>query len=58
MDDRLQDFLRLVMRQEWRNPPSVWNEQLRVSLSDRFVTVGFGGVLKITEAGRAALDQH
>jgi hypothetical protein len=50
-------FLRLVERSSWRKVPKVWNEQLRKSLSDRLVKVGFGGVLELTDAGRAALQK-
>lgn len=52
MSDRLRDFLLLVRNQDWRNPPAVWNEQLREALSDHLVTIGWGGVLKLTDAGK------
>jgi hypothetical protein len=55
MGDRLADFLRLVRSQDWRDPPAIWNEQLRRALSDGLVTVGWGGVLKLTEAGKQSL---
>lgn len=57
--DRLRQFLSLVPNANWRgrgHPPAVWNEQLREALSDNLVTVGFGGLLKLTDAGRAALE--
>lgn len=43
MNDRVADFLRLVMRQDWRRVPPIWNEQLRSALNDGFITVGWGG---------------
>lgn len=51
-DDRLMKFLKLVPSANWRMPPPVWNKQFRHALSDRLVTVGFAGVLKLTDAGR------
>lgn len=50
--ERLQEFLRLVATAEWRQPPQVWNEQLREALSDHLVKIGFGGILRLTEAGK------
>lgn len=55
MDEQLLKFLKLVPTAVWRQPPPVWNEQLRSALSDGFISVGFGGTLKLTDAGRAAL---
>lgn len=53
MANDLQKFLRLVPAANWRgNTPQVWNVQLRQSLSDGLVAVGFGGVLILTNAGR------
>jgi hypothetical protein len=54
MDEKLRRFLGLVPTAEWRRPPPVWNEQMRQALADGFVTVGFGGVLKLTDAGSEA----
>lgn len=55
--DRLRQFLSLVPNANWRGqPPAVWNEQLREALSDGLVTVGFGGLLSLTDAGRTALN--
>lgn len=56
MDEKLLKFLRLVPTANWRqNTPPVWNEQLRQALSDGLVGFGFGGLLKLTDAGRNAL---
>lgn len=49
-EDRLATFLRLVSRGDWR-PPAVWGGEIRRALSDRLVTIGFGGALKLTDAG-------
>jgi hypothetical protein len=54
MDEQLKKFLALVPTANWRQPPNVWNQQLREALSEGFITVGFGGVLKLTDAGREA----
>jgi hypothetical protein len=57
MDEKLTKFLSLVPSANWRgNTPQVWNVQLRTSLSDGLVAVGFGGVLVLTDAGRAELS--
>lgn len=54
--DKLRRFLGLVASGDWRDPPvHVWGEEIRRALSDQLVTIGFGGVLKLTDAGRAAL---
>jgi hypothetical protein len=36
--------------------PPTWNEQLREAMSENFISIGFGGLLKLTDAGRAALE--
>lgn len=57
--ERLRQFLSLVPNAGWRasNPmPSVWNEQLREAMGESFIAIGFGGLLKLTDAGRAALS--
>lgn len=57
--ERLRQFLTLVPNANWRGcgqPPAVWNEQLREALAEHFVTIGFGGLLKLTDAGRAVLQ--
>lgn len=54
MKDRLLIFLDLVPTANWKQPPAVWGEQLRQAMGEGFVTVGWGGVLKLTDAGRAA----
>lgn len=54
-DDKLVKFLKLVPSANWKQPPSVWGEQLRRSLSEGFVSVGFGGILKLTDAGRSTI---
>lgn len=52
-DEKLMRFLDLVPNANWRgNVPAVWNEQLREALSEGLVTVGFGGLLKLTDAGK------
>lgn len=59
MAERLRQFLSLVPNANWRgrgHPPAVWNEQLREALAEGFVTAGFGGLLKLTDAGHAALE--
>lgn len=56
---KLLQFLRLVPSANWRgNPPAVWNAELRESLSDNLVKVGWGGKLELTPAGRLALEQN
>jgi hypothetical protein len=58
MDEKLTKFLSLVPNANWRwITPPVWDVQLRQSLSDGLVAVGFGGVLVLTDAGRAELSQ-
>lgn len=56
MDEKLAKFLKLVPGASWQMPPPVWNEQLREALNDHLVTVGWGGVLELTSAGRARLN--
>jgi hypothetical protein len=55
VSEQLLEFLRLVDRVQFRRVPNVWNEQQREALSGRLVTVGWGGVLQLTAAGRACL---
>lgn len=58
--ERLRQFLALVPNANWSgrgHPPAVWNDQVREALADRLITVRFGGLLKLTDAGRAALQQ-
>jgi hypothetical protein len=55
MDKRLKDFLELVPYANWRSPPKAWGEQVREALSERLITIGFGGSIKLTDAGRLAL---
>ena len=52
MDEKMAKFLDLVPTANWRLPPAVWSEQLQAALSDNLVTVGWGGVLKLTEDGK------
>ena len=56
MDEKLAKFLKLVPGASWRMPPPVWNEQLRQALNENLVKVDFGGVLKLTIAGRGRLS--
>lgn len=52
VEEKLLKFLNLVPNANWRgNVPAVWNEQLRHSLTDRLVTIGWGGRLNLSEAG-------
>jgi hypothetical protein len=55
MEDKLKTFLELVPNANWRQPPAVWNEQIREALSDQLVTIGWGGVFKLTDRGRERL---
>lgn len=57
MNQRLKDFLEIVPTAHWWQPPPAWQEQAREALSERLITVGFGGKLKLTDAGRAALSE-
>ena len=50
-ENRLIAFLKVARLAEWRLVPTVWNAELREALSDNLVTVGFGGVLRVTENG-------
>jgi hypothetical protein len=53
-DERLTAFLRLVRAGSiGRNAPPAWQEEMRCALSERLVTIGWGGVLKLTYAGEA-----
>jgi hypothetical protein len=54
--EKTMQFLRLIKSTGWRHPPSCWNEQLRESLSEQYVTVGFGGRLKLTDLGREVVN--
>lgn len=49
---RLIMFLKMVRAATWRSVPPNWNEELRQALSDDLVTTGWGGVLKLTDAGK------
>jgi hypothetical protein len=51
IDERLQAFLILVRTAKWRVPPRCWDEEFRRALSDRLVTIGFGGTLYLTLGG-------
>lgn len=57
-EEKLTRFLRLVPQANWRRPPAVWAESVREALSDKLVTIGFGGVMKLTEAGKLRVYQH
>lgn len=50
--ESLTKFLKIVPCANWRHVPAVWSDQLRLALSDGLVTVGWGGVLKLTDEGR------
>lgn len=53
---KLIEFLKLVRCANWRSVPQVWNREYSKSLSDGLVTIGFGGAVKLTPAGRAHLS--
>jgi hypothetical protein len=53
MGDRLTEFLRLVRVARWRGAPHNWSIELRQALNDDLVSVGFGGLLKLTDKGEA-----
>ena len=55
--EKLNRFLNIVPAARWRSArvPSVWSDQLRAALNDNLVTIGFAGVIKLTDAGYAAL---
>lgn len=57
-EDRMPHFLKALNGAGWRYVPHVWNEELRRALSDNLVRVGWGGVLELTDAGRAALSKQ
>lgn len=57
-NDKLTRFLSLVPQANWRHPPAVWSVAVREALSDGLVGVGFGGVMMLTDAGRAYLSQQ
>jgi hypothetical protein len=50
---KMLNFLNLVATSNWRMPPAAWNKPFREALNEGLVTVGWGGVLKLTDAGRA-----
>lgn len=52
--DMMTRFLARVPSANWRTPPDVWNVELRKALNNGLVTVGWGGILKLTDAGRRA----
>lgn len=51
MDEKLIKFLKLVPAARWHQVPQVWNDQLCAALADRLVTVGWGGMIKLTDEG-------
>lgn len=51
MDEKLINFLARARHANWRQPPKVGNEQLRQALNEGLVTVGWGGVIKVTDTG-------
>lgn len=54
MDEKLIRFLKAADGARWAHVPDVWLEQLRAALSQRLVKVGWGGIIELTEAGKAA----
>ena len=52
---RLQEFLTLIRFAHVRNPAACWGEELRHSLSENLIKVGWGGRIEITDAGRKVL---
>jgi len=55
--DRQCDFLSRVGVSRWRNVPKDWREEFREALSDSLVTVGWGGVIELTDAGKQRLTE-
>lgn len=55
--DRMKKFLNLVTGTNWRQPPAVWNEELRTALSNGLVKVGWGGILEVTGEGDIVRDR-
>lgn len=61
IDEKTIKFLTLVPGAGWRannranSIPTVWNEQVRAALSDQLIAIGFGGAVRLTDAGRLAL---
>jgi len=51
-DDRLGRFLSLVPGARWHQPPPTWNDVFREAISERFVRIGWGGVLELTDEGK------
>lgn len=54
MTTKLKDYLLLVAK-GLRPPAELWGEQAREALNLHFVTVGWGGRLKLTPGGEHAL---
>jgi hypothetical protein len=56
--DRTEKFLRLVADGYMRKASAQWAAEVRSALSDGLVTVGFGGALQLTDAGRERLKAN
>lgn len=57
--DRLCEFLSRVTAARWRRVPKTWNDEFRQSLNDNLVTIGWGGVIQLADAGKEKLaDWH
>jgi hypothetical protein len=48
-------FLSVVNTARFKGVPPVWAVPMRQALSDHLIRVGWGGVLELTDAGRAKL---
>lgn len=60
MTDRLTKFLQIVFTSRMRSGavPKVWAVEYRQALSDGLVSIGWGGVLDLTDEGRTAANIH
>lgn len=58
MSEKMKSFLRLVDAQNWRSGsvPRIWSPQYQTALTSNFVSIGFGGALKLTDEGRSILS--
>lgn len=55
---KLTEFLRVVKSSGRNIPNHVWGEEKRSALSDNLIKIGWGGVLELTDLGRAALKRE
>lgn len=57
MDERMVKFLRALRHARWTNVPPVWFAELRHAMNEGWVTVGWGGVLELTESAKTLLSR-